>query len=96
MLEETAVDVVLLEYNEEGMDTEALAYQISQRFPSLPIILLSAHSGMRERILWLVDEYVMKSELPEGLVRVIKRVTVRTKTDETHTVRAKLQRTVPA
>ena len=24
---------------------------------------------MPERILWLVDEYVMKCELPEGLVR---------------------------
>jgi hypothetical protein len=33
---------------------------------------LSAYSEMPERILWLVDEYVMKSELPEGLVRSIE------------------------
>ncbi|MGA2990860.1 MAG: hypothetical protein ABSD88_10345, partial [Candidatus Korobacteraceae bacterium] len=46
---------VLLEYKLEGMDAEAVAYQIKQRFPRLPIILLSAYSQMPERILWLVD-----------------------------------------
>ncbi len=52
-----------------------MAYHSKQRFPNLPIILLSAYSAMPERILWLVDEYVMKSELPEGLVRIIERET---------------------
>jgi CheY-like chemotaxis protein len=75
MLEETSVAAVLLEYRQEGMDAEAVACHIKQRFPSLPIILLSAYSELPERILWLVDEYVMKSELPEGLVRIIERVT---------------------
>jgi hypothetical protein len=28
---------------------------------------------MPERILWLVDEYVMKSELPERLLPIIER-----------------------
>lgn len=83
-LEETSVDAVLLEYKQEGMDSEALAYHINQRFPSLPIILLSAYVEMPERILWLVDEYVMKSELPEGLVGVIERVTRPTNIDEAH------------
>ncbi len=73
--EETPVSAVLLEYKREGMDAEAVACHIKQRFPNLPIILLSAFSDMPERILWLVDEYIMKSELPEGLVRVIERVT---------------------
>jgi response regulator RpfG family c-di-GMP phosphodiesterase len=77
ILEETPVAAILLEYKTEGMDAEAVAYQIKQRFPKLPIILLSAHSEMPERILWLVDEYVMKSELPEELVRIIERVTHR-------------------
>lgn len=72
-LEETSVAVVLLEYKVEGMDAEAVAYHIKQRFPNLPIILLSAYSEVPERILWLVDDYVMKSELPEGLVRIIER-----------------------
>jgi CheY-like chemotaxis protein len=75
MLEETSVAAVLLEYKTEGMDAEAVACHIKQRFPNLPIILLSAYSELPERILWLVDEYVMRSELPEGLVRIIERVT---------------------
>ena len=77
MLEQTSVDAVLLEYKQEGMDAEAVACHIKQQFPNLPIILLSAYSQMPERILWLVDEYVMKSELPERLVRIIERATHR-------------------
>jgi CheY-like chemotaxis protein len=73
MLEETSVTAVLLEYKLEGMDAEAIACNIKRRFPALPIILLSAYSEMPERILWLVDEYVMKSELTERLVPIIER-----------------------
>jgi CheY-like chemotaxis protein len=73
LLEDSPVAAVLLEYKQEGMDAEAVAWHIKQRFPNLPIILLSAYSEMPERILWLVDEYVMKSELPERLVPVIDR-----------------------
>jgi CheY-like chemotaxis protein len=72
-LEETSGAAVLLEYKQEGMDAEAIACHIKQRFPSLPIILLSAYSEMPERILWLVDDYVMKSELPERLLPIIER-----------------------
>src|ERR1039458_3174856 len=75
LLAETPVTAVLLEYKAEGMDAKAVACHIKQRFPSLPIILLSAYSEMPERILWLVDEYVMMSELPGGLVRIIERAT---------------------
>ncbi len=75
MLEETPVAAVLLEYKLEGMDAEAVACHVKQRFPNLPIVLLSAYSEMPERILWLVDEYVVKSERPEGLVRIIERAT---------------------
>jgi CheY-like chemotaxis protein len=64
MLEEESVAAVLLEYKLEGLDTEAVACHIRQRFPNLPIILLSAYSEMPERILWFLDESVMKSELP--------------------------------
>ena len=73
MLDETSVAEVLLEYRLEGMDAEAVAHHIKQRFPNLPIILLSAFSEMPQRILWLVDDYVMKSELPERLVPIIER-----------------------
>jgi CheY-like chemotaxis protein len=73
VLEETPSAVVLLEYKLEGMDAEAVAFRVKQRFPESPIILLSAYSEMPDRILWLVDEYVMKSELPERLVPIIER-----------------------
>ena len=74
MLKDTAVAAVLLEYKLEGMDAEAVAYHIKQRFPNVPIILLSAFSDMSERILWLVDEYVMRSEAAEQLPEIIERV----------------------
>jgi CheY-like chemotaxis protein len=89
ILEETPVAAVLLEYKMEGMDAEAVAYQIKQRFPKLPLILLSAYADMPERILWLVDEYVLKSELPEGLVRVIERTTIRYRLPPRSVARAK-------
>jgi len=73
MLEEARVAAVLLEYKLEGMDAEAIACHIKQRFPTLPIILFSAYSEIPERILWLVDEYVMKSELAERLIPAIER-----------------------
>jgi len=73
ILEEASVAAVLLEYRLEGMDAETIACHIKHRFPKLPIILLSAYSEMPERILWLVDEYVMKSELPERLAPIIER-----------------------
>jgi DNA-binding NtrC family response regulator len=73
MLEEASVAAVLLEYKQEGMDAESIACQIKQRLPNLPVILLSAYSEVPERILWLVDEYVMRSELPERLVPIVER-----------------------
>jgi CheY-like chemotaxis protein len=66
---------VLLEYKLDGIDAEAVARHIKQRFPNLPIILLSAYSEVPERILWLVDEYVMKSEMPERLLGIMKKAT---------------------
>jgi CheY-like chemotaxis protein len=74
LLEQTPVDAIFLEYKQEGMDSEAVAYQIKQRFPHLPVIMLSAYTDIPERVLWLVDEYVMKSELPGGLLRAVQRV----------------------
>ncbi len=75
ILEQLAVAAVLVEYKREGIDAEAVAYQIKQRFPNQPVILLSAHSGVPERVLWLVDEYVMKGEPVERLAEAVERVT---------------------
>ena len=84
MLKEASVAAVLLEYKLEGMDAEAVACHIKQRFPDLPIILLSAYSEIPERILWLVDEYVMKSELPDGLALIIQRTTHSAKKEQAY------------
>jgi CheY-like chemotaxis protein len=73
-LRQEAVSAVLLDYKGEGMDAEAVALHIKQRFPQQAIILLSAYSDMPARILWLVDEYVMRSTPLEGLAQVIERV----------------------
>lgn len=75
LLERTAVTAVLVDYKCEGMDAEAVACQIKGRFPAQPVILLSAYSDLPERLLWLVDEYVMKSDPPERVVELATRVT---------------------
>ena len=81
VLSKSPVAAVLLEYKLEGMDTEAVACHIKKRFPDLPVILLSGFAEIPERTLWLVDEYVMKSELPDGLMRIIERTTHPAKTE---------------
>jgi DNA-binding response OmpR family regulator len=74
VLERTPVAAVLLEYKLEGIDAEAVAFQIRQRFPTTPVILLSAFCDLPERILWLVDEYVMKSEPLERVAAVVNNI----------------------
>jgi len=74
ILEEMPVDAVLIEYRQEGMDAQAVAHHIKQRHPQQPIVLLSAYSDMPETILWLVDDYVLRSESVERLAQVIKQV----------------------
>ncbi len=75
ILRQIPIDAVLIEYQREGMDAEAMAFHIKWLFPKVPIVLLSAFAQMPERILWLVDEYVMKSVKPDELVRTIGRLT---------------------
>jgi DNA-binding response OmpR family regulator len=79
VLERTPVAAVLLEYKLEGMDAEAVAFHIKQRFPSTPVILLSAFDDLPERVLWLVDDYVLKSEPPETIAAVVNKAACRAK-----------------
>ena len=74
LLEKARVAAVVLEYKFEGIDAEAIAWLIKKRFPSEPIVLMSAYSEVPERVLWLVDEYVMRGEPADSLLRVIARV----------------------
>jgi DNA-binding NtrC family response regulator len=71
-LQDSPVAAVLLEYKTEGLDAEAVAYYIKLHFPNIPIILLSDYVCTPERILWLVDEYVMRSELSERLIPAVE------------------------
>jgi CheY-like chemotaxis protein len=80
ILRGTPVAAVLLEFKTEGMDAEAIASHVKRCFPDVPIILLSAYSCTPERILWLVDEYVMRSELSERLIPAIERATRQVRT----------------
>jgi DNA-binding NtrC family response regulator len=84
ILREAAIAAVIVEYKSEGMDAEAMAFLIKQQFPEQPIILMSAYSDLPERVLWLVDDYVMRSEPVEGLGRVIERVARPASTPEAH------------
>ncbi len=74
VLEQTSIAAVLVEYKFEGTDAEAVACHIKQRFPTQPIILLSAYSAVPERLLWLVDDYVMRSEPLEQIISTIERI----------------------
>ncbi|MGC1646085.1 MAG: response regulator [Candidatus Sulfotelmatobacter sp.] len=82
MLQDAPVAAVLLEYKTEGIDAEAIASHVKLHFPSIPIILVSAYACTPERILCLVDEYVMRSELSERLISAIERAIRRSRTDE--------------
>jgi len=84
MLEDTSVAAVLLEYKLEGADPEAVARDIKKRFPNLPIILLSAYPEMPAPILELVDEYLIKNELPGRLLRIIDRAGHRSSPQQVH------------
>ena len=74
-LQTLAIAAVILEYKSAGMDAEAVAWLIKRKFPKQRVILLSAYSDVPERVLWLVDDYVMRSEPLDGLLHVIERVT---------------------
>jgi len=62
ILEQMPVSAILLEYKREGMDAAAIAFLIKQRFPQLPILLLSAYE-LPEQVLWLFDDYVLKGAI---------------------------------
>jgi hypothetical protein len=61
------------------MDTEAVALHLKRRFPTQPIILLSAFADPPERDLWSVDDYVMRSEPMERVMQLARRMASRLK-----------------
>jgi CheY-like chemotaxis protein len=76
LLEEQAVDAVILDYRMEGMDGEAVARAIRSKNPRLPIVLLTGcPHDIPERLLAMVDAYVVKGEPSQRLLDAIETVT---------------------
>ena len=75
ILEHLPVAAVLVEYKSEGLDPEAVAFHVKQKFPQMPVILMSACSDIPDRTLWLVDEYVMRSAPVTAVADTIARAT---------------------
>jgi CheY-like chemotaxis protein len=74
ILEQVPIYAALLDY-QRVVDAEAIALLIRQSYPTLPIVLLSAHSEMSEEFLWCFDDYVLRGATTEELVHTILRLT---------------------
>lgn len=75
ILNTASVAAVLVEYKREGIAAEDVALHLPKAFPNLPIILVSAHPEIPDSILWLVDDYLLSSQLdllPESIARVTR------------------------
>lgn len=76
MLDMFSVDAVVLDYQMDGMDGEAVATRVRQKHPSLPIVLLSGYgSEIPERLLRMVDAFLVKSQPVEALFTALEAVT---------------------
>lgn len=71
LLEETSVDVVLLDYLMPGMDGGVVAREIKLRRPKVPIIMVSA-SPQADESRTHVDCILPKGESPRVLLNKIK------------------------
>lgn len=73
MLSGSAVDIVLLDYRMPEMDGEAVAGQIRQNWPELPIVMLSGYvADIPPRVRQLVDAFVSKGSQPSELLDTLK------------------------
>lgn len=66
-----AVDLVLLDYLMPGMNGDELANRLRQRFPSLPLIAVSAVGRLPESLLNTVDATIQKGQDPEVLLSTV-------------------------
>ena len=75
LAEQHTIDVVLLDYEMPGMDGEEVAFILKNRWPTLPIILLTGFPGqIPDRLLQLVDVFMDKSESPSVLLRELQQL----------------------
>jgi CheY-like chemotaxis protein len=60
LFEREVVDAVVLDYFMPGMHGTEVALQMRESKPDVPILLLSAHLGLSERVDSLVNAYMIK------------------------------------
>lgn len=66
------IDLVILDYVMPGMDGEEVAENLKSRFPSLPVIAMSA-VNLPRRMMERVDAYIQKGQGVEVLLSTISR-----------------------
>ena len=74
VLESKDFPAVLIDCGSEGLDYEALTFDIKERFPQQLVVLLATCPDIPERLLWLADDYVMRGEPLQRLAQVIEGV----------------------
>ena len=76
MLDMFKVDAVLLDYKMVGMNGDVVATRIRRKHPHLPIVLLSGSpSELPQRLLRIVDAFVVKGQAVEILLTALEAVT---------------------
>jgi CheY-like chemotaxis protein len=65
------IDAVVLDYFMPGMRGAEVAARMRQLKPDVPILLLSAHLDLRERVTVLVDVYMVKGEGPVKFLKTL-------------------------
>ncbi len=73
----TSVDLVLLDYLMPGMNGDELAEQLRQRYPHLPLVVVSAVGQLPAGLMKNVNASVQKGQDPEALLRTISSVLAR-------------------
>lgn len=68
------VRLVILDYLMPGMAGDKVAQELKQRYPELPLVLMSAVAQLPDGLLNTVDAYVQKGQDPEILLNTIEKI----------------------
>jgi len=72
--EGSGVDLVLLDYAMPGMNGDEVAARLKARYPTLPVVVVSAIAQLPASLLSRVDGYVQKGQDPNVLLGAISKV----------------------